>query len=586
MRVTVRKMVRRPAKKIICGLLLLVISTTGLLFFLQYWIDGVSLASAERYYSYIGTIYDPAGEHPDFDPISEEALEVLRASECISEFDVRHTYSCKVPDLIRVADWFLEDIPYDLAHWYILGGTVADMSEIQAYGQQTVESFKLQVDKYWAGVQQKFDVLNIDLYHSPGDQKRNVREGEYYFIVGHYRFPGNRGAANYVSVYQALYSELMPGVTWRDDSLLLSAGLMKLPEDMTENEREEYIQEILQEKKLTILRETINGVGDVYTLHTIGDMSLLLPVKEETMFFPCGRELTREDAGRKVCVISQELAQKNGLKIGDKLLLSVSEHNYVADQYSFYAGHESGVPYEYDVILDDYISCGEFEIVGTYEFLNRDIFRGSYAFSYNDIFIPKDVLAWDNTDLQDAVKPYQMSFSIPGMRYEEFLDESETALVNKGYYMRISTSRWNEVKDSFQVMQERRIWMFAGAIIAFLAGIGAFDCLLLVQNRKEYALMRMLGAYIKEARGVFYGMFVLCGFSAALLSVLAGGIAYQQWLLPRMSEIELPNAAMPQLGQCIGVMGCLVLAELVVAFIVLRLLIRWLEQRSLLNLLK
>lgn len=586
MRVNVRKILRRPAKKIICELLFWVISTAGLLFFLQYWIDGVSLDSAESYYSYVGTIYNPAGEHPDFDPISEEALAILRDSENISEFDVRHTYSCKVPDLIRTADWFLEDIPYDLAHWYILGGTVADMSELQAYGQQTVESFKLRVDEYWAGVQQKFDVLNIDLYHSPGDQKRNVREGDYCFIVGHYRFPGNRGAANYVSVYQALYSELMPGVNWRDDSPLLSGGLIKLPEDMTESERETYIQEILEEKKLTILRERINGVEDVYTLHTVGNMSLILPVREETMFFPAGRELTREDSGRKVCVISQELAQKNNLKIGDKLLLSVSEHNYVEDQYSFYAGHESGVPYEYDTILDDYTNCGEFEIVGTYEFLNRDIFRSSYAFSYNDIFVPKDVLTWDNTELQNTVKPYQMSFRIAGMQYEEFLNESETALANQGYYLRMSTSRWNEVKDSFQVMQERRAWMLIGAVIAFLAGIGAFDCLLLMQNRKEYALSRMLGAYTKEARGVFYGVFVLYGLPAALLSVLAGGIAYQHWLLPRMTEIALTNAVMPELGQCIGMMACLIVAELIVALAVLWLLIRWLERRALLSLLK
>lgn len=585
-RVNIRKLLRRPVKKILCGLLFLVITMFVLLFSLQYWIDGISLSEAESYYSYAGTIYNPSGSHPDFDPISGEALEILADSENLAELDVRNTYSCRVQGLMRTSDWFLEDIPYDLAHWYMVEGTVLETPQMQAYGQYNIESFKLQVDRYWAGAQQRFDVLNIDVYYEAEDRMRHIWEGERCFLVGHYRCPGGRGAANYVSVYQAPYSELVPGIDWGDDSPLLSGGLTELPQDLTEEERETYIRDYLEEKKLTVIGEAIDSVEGVYTLYTVGNMSLLFPVKEETMFFSSGRELTPEDTGRPVCVISDELAEKNGLQPGDMLTLSVSEHNYVVGQHSFYAGRESGLPCESDAILDDYINCGEFEIVGTYAFLNRDNVLGSYAFSYNDIFVPKGVLPWENADRTDTVRPYRMSFRISGTRYTDFLDECEAALANQGYYLRMSVSRWDEVSDSFYAIQGRRRWMLAGTIVAFLAGISAFDCLLLVQNRKEYALRRLLGAYAKEARGVFYSAFALCGLPAAMLSVLAGGLAYRYWMAPRMAELALGNAIMPSAGQCVGVMVCLAAAELAVAFGMLYLLARWLERRPLLKLLK
>ena len=282
-----------------------------------------------------------------------------------------------------------------------------------------------------------------------------------------------------------------------------------------------------------------------------------------------GRVLTPADMGKKVCVISNGLSQRNRLSVGDTISLSLADGAYIMDN-----DWETGEQGDSDEALS-YGVYEEYEIVGIYTQAGRRTVNALY-FTYNDIFIPAD-----GTNAQ-TVKPYTFSFKVPGPDYRNFLADFEPVLAEYGYTLIVEDTGWDDVKESFYTMQTRRQLMRLCAAAAFAAAVMVFAILLNAHCRYEYGLRRLLGASKREALGIYGTALSLTAVPGGILAVLGSWFAAVHLMQKALSsDASLP---LPTDLQCAGLLAFWAALALLAAFALLLELACHEERRGLLKL--
>ena len=277
-----------------------------------------------------------------------------------------------------------------------------------------------------------------------------------------------------------------------------------------------------------------------------------------------GRLLTPGDMGKKVCVISSLLSQRNRISVGDTIQLSLADGSYTLEN-----GWETGEQGDKDTALT-YGAYEEYEIVGIYTQAGRRTGNALY-FTYNDIFLPAE--EGSEAALQ---KPYTFSFKVPGPDYQNFLAEYEPVLADAGYTLVVEDTGWDDVKESFYTMQTRRQLMLLCAGAAFAAAIIVFAILLNAHCRYEYGLRRLLGAGKWEARGIYGAVFACTAIPGGAVAVAGGWFAAVHLMQKALaSDKTLP---LPTDTQCAGLLAAWAAAALLAAF-ALVLLLAWQEER-------
>ncbi len=573
-------LLRCPQKIIISIAFLIAASTAAMLLFLQSFIDKAGIDYAEEYYSYVGTVRQSNATVPDAQPISGEALNILQASDCLSEETRILTYKGKAEGLDNIVDMHIN---FNLSDYCIFTGIVREISMTWEAPLYIEELGSMEIEKLYAGapnLDMNDGLISVSAIRELGSENPVMTYGERYLVIGRYAHNEVFILPYGVTTIATEPEKIWPGSTDYDEKLM-SNSIVHLP-GMTAEQAALEGERLIEERGLSDYITIMNTLGDRVTVHGVSNMEMLISFADGNLFYNEGRGLLKEDSGKRVCVISSKLAATNNLSVGDSIDLKLLGKGYVSDKYTATAGVESGFPQGND-IPDEFNNTesdiGSFEIVGLYSFAERGMLKNYYTFSFNDIFIPESFV----TDEAYEARPYNYSFRIQGKDYNTFLDKSETELMELGYSLHVMESEWPEVEGMYASMLGRYRLSVIGAVAAFCLVVFAYAALLIIFYRKEFALRRMLGTNNRRARRSFNVPFFITTIAGFVSSVI---ICYIRSANKQPGESELiafQNSITD--NEIFKILILIAIAGSVLAYIVLQVLIVFEKRKSLQRLL-
>lgn len=565
---------RKPMKLVFVALLAALLSTAMLVFCLQAYFDGMVMEHSMNSTAYVGTLYSRRQAYPMLKEIPANILQQLEHSDTVDKIMIAPVYSARAEGLTHVADGFgnLENLNAKL----FLEGTVDSKPSLSPGGFGMIETLLLRISVNWGGCWSA-NGIEVRILRDAGAKAPSLKEGDHVFLVGRYNSNPN-GDVNGMLLFDP---EMLDSLGQRTDSAIWNHSILVLPENLSEEESHAQIQWFLQETGLVESCSLMSQIKDMFTVHQVEDMSMLLTVADGTTFITQGRELQAKDTGRPVCVIHEAVAAQNSLTVGDTISLSIADGCYTYDSdFEEYLGEKSGYPFEGDTLLS-YKAYGEFEIVGLYSEISRNIGGADYGHhTRNDIFVPSGLLP----DSAAGAQARCVTFRVLGPEYEDFMNEFEVSLNDQGYSFRTIDTGWEAMSSSFYAMNDRRILMAVCAVVSFLAAVLSYDVLLSNHFRYEFALRRLLGAYPKEAREVYTFGFLVTALPSALVSVGCSFGVYRLWLR-ELAAAALP-VALPSDGTILANLAGWSCAEFLAAFAGLMVLSVITNKQSLIQLLK
>ena len=586
---------RRPVKPVLYAILLALILTAALVFGWQYHLDGLVLDHAIDTYAYVGTLvrtegqvldYEATRDERDFygitgemggpaflEELPEELIRKLTDSGYVSRIDSRMTQAAMLGECTRVnlnetkqtARINEEMMSNSGQAYHYLEATVESvaMNEWRNEDDIAVDDYRLHVDRMWSNPEFPSETMMLKVWCLSAEPQFEV--GQKIFLVGDYVYMGEHGipsdqqtgfdSLEYLRDYIKRY-----GYDWELSTVQENRYIL-IPEGV---DSESYIQEFLESTGLDVLLNRQLRNRNAATVRRTQDMSMIPMFAKNKAKIYEGRLLTPGDMGKKVCVISNGLSQRNRLSVGDTIRLSLADGSYCLEN-----GWETGEQGDEDATLT-YGAFEEYEIVGIYTQAGRRTVNALH-FTYNDIFLPAE--EGSEAALQ---KPYTFSFKVPGPDYQNFLAEYEPVLSDAGYTLIVEDTGWDDVKESFYTMQTRRQLMLLCAAAAFAAAVIVFAILLNAHCRYEYGIRRLLGAKKGEARGIYGAVFVCTAIPGGAVAVLGGWLAAVHLMQKALaSDKTLP---LPTNTQCAGLLAVWAAAALVAAF-ALVLMLAWREER-------
>lgn len=608
---------RRPVKLVLYTLLMALVTTAALIFAWQYHLDGVILDHAIDTYAYVGTIVRSDGEILDaygdrdfmtnepaemggpafLEEIPEGLVQWLYDSEYVTRIDSRQTQAALLGEYTRVK---AEDtaqtqkVPDSMMtvsakEYFFLEGTVTMVTDLPVNDPVVdIDTYQVQVDKMWSDPYYSREMMVVEVTRLVSEEP--LQEGQKIFVLGEQVLMGMDGVASdsQTNVDTPAWMQEWKGPDY-ELSVIDQNRLTIIPEGV---DAEAYIQELLESTGLDEYLERQLRSKYTVTIRRTQDMMMIPLFAQGKAKTYEGRVLTPQDAGKKVCVISNGLSQRNRLSVGDIIRLSVADGCYTWAVN----GWESGNPADDDELLE-YGEYEEYEIVGIYTQQKRRTTNALY-FPYGDIFVPAEeepqnflrmqysdvFVPADGDTAARVVRPYTFSFRVPGPDYLEFQAAFEPVLEEYGYSLVIQDTGWDDVKESFYSMQTRRQFMLLCAAVAFAAAVAVFAVLLSAHCRYEYGLRRLMGASKGEALGIYGSTFLFTGLPGALAAVLAAWNVAVNLIKGAVADDTL--LTLPTDAQCAGMLAAWAALELAAVFAVLLVLAWRSERRGLLRLIR
>ena len=567
---------RQPWRFLACVLFLGVLMVAGLFFSLQTYIDSLNLAYAQEYYACIGTVMENStvgnrygSDRPELRPVSREALELLTESELVRQVDVRGALSGYIEGMTNVPLWFYQ---WNSSHLVILEGT-AFMGYFDESWDPPGGDFYFRDITTYAGhpdwTEQIEDtastMVSYTVYAAEGPL---FEEGKRYLLLANTaRRIQLDGAYTYLFIKFNILDQYAEESVLEKE--LYPEAVVLLDDDATA----EDVLSIIQAKGWDKYVEQSDALSSVYTVRTTRNMNLLLPVSEEVMFYASGRGILPGDEGNRVCVISEELAVKHGLEVGDRIPLALADGAYTI------AGYDTGWPMLGETLTLPFGDAENYEIIGTYAFTEHTVTGNPFLFSYNDIFIPAD----SEPDTANG-RPYTLSFQVMGENYDEFMDTVVPQLERLGYTARLSSNKWEAVEDIYAQIEARRGGLLIAAVCTLLVCCLMYTGLVGLLYQREFALRKLLGTPEHLARRAYSVPFVASSLLGSICAVSVVQTLYVGFLRAQMELIVPENA--PGGVQILFFLLAVAAAQAIVCFILLRLFCRWSERRAVRMLLK
>lgn len=233
---------------------------------------------------------------------------------------------------------------------------------------------------------------------------------------------------------------------------------------------------------------------------------------ENIAYVTSGRSFVSGDytEGRRVCLISEPLAEANGLKVGDKLELNLYDGGVAGSDYEAY---HAQFYYNFTKIKE----AQEYEIIGIYA--NTQAWStGAYNFTPNAVFVP-------NGTLPEAEYRGIEGDILKGIVVKNGTPELITALFKeKGWpedLLVFFDSGYSKIEDTVAGFTESAEQLFWVACAAFLVILIAYIALFVTRQRRNAGLMLSLGAgWGRTALFVFMTSWVPAAAATALGAVL------------------------------------------------------------------
>lgn len=170
-----------------------------------------------------------------------------------------------------------------------------------------------------------------------------------------------------------------------------------------------------------------------YLLHTFpvtgtNDINLMMAFYNGNVYISEGREFTQEEygSGERVCLVPENFAWENGLKIGDQIPLSLMFANYRRTPGWVYGSNYVFQPTVLNAKGEIYpvFEEGDYEIVGLYGGISG--VRDEYGMGYNEIIIPSRSVknsAADNIVAAGPMTGSTTSFRIANGTIDEYMEK-------------------------------------------------------------------------------------------------------------------------------------------------------------------
>ncbi len=567
---------RKCWKLIICTLFLASTLLAELTFTIQYILDRIGTEYAVEAYASVGTVYQINSENAAFTPIDNDVLTLLSETSSVQGIDIRKTVSAKILGIENVPCYFA--VP-QTNHLVFFRGTVQDCIDVPMTSDTSYNAryATIEVHTIYAG-QSNWINSGENVYVAiiwNGEQECSVEAGEecYFFVQSAYSsqlgmMDTMLYAYNYTEDYLAGYE------LFQDNYELYHNTVITVPNDITPNDADAYGLNILKDRGLDKYVDEIKNLDNVFTIRMTQDMQMLIPIANETMFFTNGRGIRPDDKGRKVCVISRELARLQKLKVGDSISIALGDGCYNSN------GYESGFPAFGELSTVRYGNPQEYEVIGIYAFSTFDPGEATLLFGYNDIFIPTDADAARNTDI---TYPYALSFRVDGAKYDDFIDTTIVELADKGYTVQMTVSRWEDVESTYNIMLSRRTTTLICALFTLIIGMVIYTLILLFLYRREFALRELFGASFVHTSKAYVTPFVLSSIISVVLAMIVADWLYITKLMPR-AELIAPGRT-PANAQIIMVLMVLVLVQVLISYTLIIILAKRFSRKSILKLL-
>ena len=498
---------RRPWKLVLYGVLLVLLSAAGLILFLQYQLDAQALRESLQNYAYVGIISPDEGGQYLLKPTPAEGLELLRESDLVSDIQQVGTLAAKNTDGKIIPDYLMTTD--QLQQCYYVQATVNFVISQQEFADRYFDSYALDIVKQWGadtiGGRGRPTISLLRMADEPGWEV-----GQQIFFVSNYQIDSNGVNTGSFMVYSpgVVSAYNMADAQGDPDPRILHPYLLLEPD-----EGEAEILDFMEETGIKPLYDMHTQLEGNIAVHQIESFSMLPYAAKGRFQLVYGRELVPEDAGKKVCMISQNLMLRNRYVLGDKVSLSIAQESYIAPDDSGIGGWRSGNPMRGEELITSYAPPEEYEIIGIYHQLSRDD-TDPLFFGHNDIFIP-------GSGSEETVPSYMLSFRVNGPDHDAFQQQLLPLLQEKGCAVQLIDSGWEAVEETYYAMQTRRDLMLCSTITVLLAAIITFALLMLRHFRREFGLHRLLGAYKHEAIRVYFAAGVVIAAPALLIAALA-----------------------------------------------------------------
>ena len=258
-----------------------------------------------------------------------------------------------------------------------------------------------------------------------------------------------------------------------------------------------FPEDYLTHDEFEPLRDMIDITNaDLHTLDVVytDDMSSIMALNAREMIISEGRALAPEDSQNhnNVCVINRKFITQGSLKIGDKIHLRLGSELF---EQNAAVGAVASVRERYAESFTDEI---EFEIVGAYSdvIVERERDANPYwSYSENTVFVPLSFLP-AKVPAEHVFKPGELSIVIGDPRdISAFLSECTVKIKDElGLTLLFSDGGWLAVEHQISNTDTLTIAKLIMFSLAVLLAVGLTVYLFIGRKKKEYAVMRALGA--------------------------------------------------------------------------------------------
>lgn len=323
--------------------------------------------------------------------------------------------------------------------------------------------------------------------------------GKRYFITGLINFP------DYI---ESDFPVQISGIYQSTKETASHAGCYEMTgtlEEALEGEDGEEIARLMRGCEIAL-----NSITVIATERING----ILPFNKGDLYITEGRAFTVQEAaaGAPVCVMSEKLAQMNGLSVGDTI--SIELYEAYAGVYQNDRGRYEWCRSNTSVFDSALEEAQELEIIGLFNTPAWDFQAKTQTLSPNTAIIPAK-------HVEDADKIYWpaslYTILIENGHAEDFLAEMEAQKPGSSEKFVVYDQGYSEVLPTMEAFAENARLVAAGCAAVFALAAGVFLALAAARNRHDLGVMRSLGVQKRAACGAFV---LRCAAPALLGSVL------------------------------------------------------------------
>ena len=274
-----------------------------------------------------------------------------------------------------------------------------------------------------------------------------------------------------------------------------------------------------------------------------------------------GRYYTPEEAqaGAKVCLVSAKWAEKNGVKVGDTIPISIYAPKYDVSQFIAPSDQPGLHPPKTDEAYmdwfpsypeDDTGSGGDYEIIGVYSCPPPEY--GSLRFDPDTVILPKSTVEHAEQYITEEMTHYPLlnPWLLPNGSQKELEDWlTERGLGGNFLYFDYG---YSIAADAIGQMAENGTRLLIAGLAAFVLALALFCLLLRLLTARTVRSMRLMGQNPASVRRCFIRTIPLWAASAVVLGGLLSWAGFgwiRERLLSNAIRFDFRIAALAAFGE-------------------------------------